>query len=261
MTWNKSSIRRFQAQGASTSAYTGSFRNWDAESTVMHETRRSNLRRSATPANFSRKDTTAAHHDVDAAQEQPQGAAPNKMVTPEGSSRSLAASAVDPDVYQSDDDITKIVDNVPSDFLIHIHTEPDGYNSGRIYHLAATSQEDCDTWLHELKTAIVDAKCFREAQSRIGCFSRIRAVALEAYMGSAAQQVIGFLITLNFIVSVVEAELHYGREDAWKSRFDNIEIAFTTFFSIELLLNFIAAGPFRYIQSAPFVHALCCILK
>ena len=145
------------------------------------------------------------------------------------------------------DSIHDIASNVPS-HMIEISTYPEGYNSGRVYRLAADTQDAMDEWLTQLQSALSDARARHEMQSRKSRLSRFLSTTKNLYDSNAMQRFVGLLILVNFSLSIWEAETRHVSSDYDTTVFDALEIAFTAIFCVEILFNLIASGPFAFLQ-------------
>lgn len=146
------------------------------------------------------------------------------------------------------DYIHHIASNVPSHFLLEISTYAEGYNSGRIYRLAASTEGEMDEWLMQLQSALSDARTRHEIQSRKSRISRCLSTTKTIYDSNAVQWAVGFLILVNFSVSIWDAETRLVSSDYDATLFDALEISFTVIFCVELFINLIASGPFAFVQ-------------
>ena len=53
---------------------------------------------------------------------------------------------------------------------IKITTIPDGYNSGRIYILQTSTEEECDEWIHQLTEVVENANLRWQKKNRVKRF-------------------------------------------------------------------------------------------
>lgn len=132
--------------------------------------------------------------------------------------------------------------------MIEISTYPEGYNSGRVYRLAADTKDAMDEWLTQLQSAVSDARARHAMQSRTSRLSRCLSTAKTLYDSNAVQWFVGLLILVNFSVSIWEAETRLVSSDYDTTVFDTLEIAFTSIFFLELVFNLIASGPLAFFQ-------------
>ena len=105
-----------------------------------------------------------------------------------------------------------------------------------------------DEWLMQLQSALSDARTRHEIQSRKSRISRCLSTTKTVYDSNAVQWAVGFLILVNFSVSIWEAETRLVSSDYDATLFDALEISFTVIFCVELFINFIASGVFAFVQ-------------
>jgi hypothetical protein len=143
--------------------------------------------------------------------------------------------------------IHHIASNLPSNFVIEISTYQDGYNSGRIYRLAANTATEMNEWLAQLQAALDDARTRHEIASRRSLLSQILSRTKKIYDSKTVQWAVGLLILINFSVSIWEAETRLVSEDYDATIFDTLEISFTAIFCAELLINLVASGLWAFV--------------
>eukprot|EP00291_Cryptomonas_curvata_P012215 CAMPEP_0172202658 /NCGR_PEP_ID=MMETSP1050-20130122/30796_1 /TAXON_ID=233186 /ORGANISM="Cryptomonas curvata, Strain CCAP979/52" /LENGTH=244 /DNA_ID=CAMNT_0012880677 /DNA_START=80 /DNA_END=810 /DNA_ORIENTATION=- len=92
----------------------------------------------------------------------------------------------------------------PSDAIIQIKTIPEGFNSGRTYHLQADSEEQGSAIASQLEKISKDVKHHAEAKSR---FQKSQEKVKAIYCSLPFQTTIAILIISNFIINAAEAQL------------------------------------------------------
>lgn len=117
-----------------------------------------------------------------------------------------------------------------------IRTMESGHNSGRTY-IHRLPREDAALWHSELKMGCERARFELERDSHRSGLSYFRAKTLSLYEAKRTQLVIAFVIVLAFAIDVSEAQIlpPEGSEQAFI--FLIVEIAITSFFTLELLLH------------------------
>ena len=109
---------------------------------------------------------------------------------------------------------------------------------GRIHYFHAANEQECITWTKALKSAIANAKKAKYASMKT-LTSRIYTKMRSVYNSIGMQFFIVLVIFGNFIVNVMEFEL-MSKEPQTIKLFDDLDVAFTTLFTVELAANMIA---------------------
>ena len=157
-----------------------------------------------------------------------------------------------------------------------VNTIAEGHNSGRTYYLQASSKEHCIELVKSLKTLAKRAREKAEAQTRLARLQlRIRKVfnapwfqttsaILIIAVGStqpciaAREQSVLILhpVMQNFLVSIFEAQygsrmtLGNGSSTELGQMTDDLNLAFTIVFILELFINLWAHWPTMFISNA-----------
>ena len=141
--------------------------------------------------------------------------------------------------------------------VIQIFTEVDGYNSGRVYCLSAATEHACSEWISRINNAMKEAKAREAKKLNIGAFKKLRKKVARFYDTDEAQWTVGLLILANFVTSIADAETRLaamswdtGRQADRAKAFESLEYAFTCLFSVELVVNFVASGPWKFLNDA-----------
>jgi hypothetical protein len=119
-----------------------------------------------------------------------------------------------------------------------VYMRTGGDSIGRIHYFHAANEQDCITWTKALKSAIANAKKAKYASMKT-LTSRIYTNMRSVYNSIGMQFFIVLVIFGNFIVNVLEFEL-MSKEPQTIKLFDDLDVAFTTLFTVELAANMIA---------------------
>mmetsp|Transcript_52856 Transcript_52856/g.139119 ORF Transcript_52856/g.139119 Transcript_52856/m.139119 type:complete len:356 (+) Transcript_52856:92-1159(+) len=123
-------------------------------------------------------------------------------------------------------------------YTIHIATENDGYNSGRVYYLQAESNEINDRLLLAIQE---NSKAARKRKASRNIWQRAQRRLNEWFNSTPVQAFVIAVISLNFGVTILQTQLinhesHSGSESD-SSLWDRLNIAFVLFFLAELAIN------------------------
>jgi hypothetical protein len=127
---------------------------------------------------------------------------------------------------------------------IKITTIPDGYNSGRIYILQTSTEEECDEWIHQLTEVVENANLRWQKKNRVKRFQS----GLSAWFKSMrVQSFISLMIAGNFVQEVIRLQLRpdledgtYGYRPDMVRKLELSDLFFTLFFLGELCINLTA---------------------
>jgi hypothetical protein len=167
------------------------------------------------------------------------------------------------------------------DFLnaFMINTVEEGYNSGRIYYLQASSKEECNDLVKLLKTFAKRARERSNAQTR---FAKVQLLVRKAFNSYWFQTISAILIIMvirfvisfffcatnfmrrriswqNFLVSIFEAQfgrnltLGDGSSTKLGQMTDQLNLTFSIIFIFELLVNILGHWP-KAFMSNPWVR-------
>eukprot|EP00961_Rhodomonas_salina_P080510 1083277-Rhodomonas_salina.1 len=122
-------------------------------------------------------------------------------------------------------------------YALQIITVPDGHNSGRTYRLKADSAEACHDWVADIQKLSKEASAKRMLEELPGSLDRARMLATIFYMSDYTQMFIASLIILNFILNAASSEILPEDGTHLAMIFEDVEIAFTAIFTLELIIN------------------------
>ena len=112
-----------------------------------------------------------------------------------------------------------------------IITSFNGFNAGRIYYLRAT-ENDADEWVKAISEQRVKAKRAMVRQRNI--FVQIHRNLTKLYRNKVCESFFAFVIVINFLANIAEAELLPEPGSKEEEVFRAFEILFTSIFSLEL---------------------------
>jgi hypothetical protein len=153
-------------------------------------------------------------------------------------------------------------------YIIQIRTAELGYNSGRTYFFSLESEEDCDTWIRQIRSSAERALLLKRAGP--GKLRQAKFRLRQVYRSVPAQSLVAILISCSFLVNILQTELvgiNDGSDNSdYVAAFNVLEYLFTAAFAIELLVNMLAHFflPFFKVcpptaTSLPLAHALTCL--
>lgn len=132
-------------------------------------------------------------------------------------------------------------------------TSEDGHNSGRTYTLkirilnpqddrTKTAQSeaamgDCDAWIDAINAGMLAEKARLRRLAQGTDFDRVRYKVKKVYESTLIQSVIAAVILASFALNLVNAEI-LPEDEATIRVFENLDLAFTIVFTIELAANF-----------------------
>eukprot|EP00961_Rhodomonas_salina_P049678 667756-Rhodomonas_salina.1 len=127
---------------------------------------------------------------------------------------------------------------LPDDMFDFVICTSDSEEFHRTYRLRATSKDDCDEWIFQIKHQVT---VFREQErmlQRRGAVAKFRGMLRDWYKRQEVQGCLAVAIMVNFVVTSFQADVAHadGKEDE-RMKYEIVEIAFTAFFTTELLWN------------------------
>ncbi len=150
--------------------------------------------------------------------------------------------------------------NKPNTLEIHLTPDKD-QEIGRVLFFEALDREDCLSWLKTLREASLEAReC--HINKTVTSWRRVQLNVAGLYTSDFLQFVIVSFIIANFVANVVEFEI-MSKDDDEMALFDRIDIVFTTFFTLEFIVNMIAHidfVPFPFLSSGWNVLDLVVVL-
>lgn len=111
---------------------------------------------------------------------------------------------------------------------------------GRTYYFRAASSHECDEWVESFNEARRLAEEEYQRNLDLSNAERLRLAVQRSYDSNMTQMGISLVLIANFIISIVQSELTAGMDDDLIQQFDNIDMAFTIAYSLELLINIYA---------------------
>ncbi len=127
--------------------------------------------------------------------------------------------------------------------ILQIRTVENGYNSGRMYYLAAESDECCQSWIQSIRSASDHAIMMKLAGPSF--LKRAQYRLAQFYHSTPVQGVVAVLIFFSFLCNILQTELIADDDNSQSDAspqaiFSVLESFFTFAFAVELLINILS---------------------
>ena len=151
------------------------------------------------------------------------------------------------------------VQGLVAEYILILKTMEDGHNAGRDTVIQFDSIRSRNEWYFQLTDTIARAKRAREQERRTYSGFHFRARAKDLYDSTPFQVCVVILIMISYVVAVAEKQMVpemimsrsvvSAEDEALRETFQDIDLALTVLFSIELSLNLFAHGVVDFFSS------------
>ena len=137
--------------------------------------------------------------------------------------------------------------------IFSIVTETHSYNFGRKYCIQIDDAAEFENIVTLITSKSTEAKKRNFPKTR---FQKVRHAAHELFHSFGFQVFVAILLLANFMVNAAEAQLlqdlvdENGKPTGQQATFDNLDIAFTAVFTLELLFNLLAHSLMDFFTNA-----------
>jgi len=107
----------------------------------------------------------------------------------------------------------------------------------RVFHFKATSAEECAEWVNKLREVRAEALRQYRTSLELSMESKFRLAVMHAYDHRFTQWFLAIILLLNFLVNIVESESARDTNVDMRQTFDHIDLAFTVFYTLELVIH------------------------
>ena len=127
-----------------------------------------------------------------------------------------------------------------------LFTQPHGYFRGRVFVFQCESRATAEQWT-ELITRVL---CQRKDDQtvKISAIGIARRRVRWLYVGEKCQIVIALIIGSNFVVNMAETQLIKRMTPEANSIFENVDLGYTIFFTVELMINMFGTLPLDFFR-------------
>ncbi|EKX32590.1 hypothetical protein GUITHDRAFT_121218, partial [Guillardia theta CCMP2712] len=124
-----------------------------------------------------------------------------------------------------------------------IKTIEDGFNSGRLYILKASSESECSDWMQTINEFVVNA---RKLWRKRLLFIQFKRKLANFHDSDGVQIFIALLIAANFAATVTQLEMLPAPDSTLFKQLDQLDLSFTILFAVDLAINMTANFWWRF---------------